>query len=653
MGGRHPARVFLRVSLVLVALAFALAAGAFFLFQSAALDAYVKDRAVPALSRKIGRDVSVGSVRARFLPTPRVEVRSIRIAGLAGEPPLLDVDRATTTVDLWRLVRTLGKEIRLPSVDLVEPTLNLVRASREGWTAADVAEGGTDTPSDRTVSFDKLTVGQGKVALFDRTGASTGTAAATPVAALSSIDGRVQRRGGPDRYQVDGRAAFASARQNTRFDLALEKQPSLKVAGTVSARDVELARLRSALPGRAGSIVTSGRVSAAAKLSTSDDGHYLADGNARFDDLVLRGKPARGSMNLAAEVDPDRAGAFSVRASSISLEGPGIDLAGNATMHGSPLAARLDLTGKLLDLDQLLSPPPGADRPAVPRASAERADGDIVPSDWRKSLGEASVAATLRFDRVVSAGLSVTDFSTRAELRDGLLRLADCSAHLYGGTAQLAGSEVDFRAPLPGWHLVSRVENVDLGMAMAEVAKRRPLEARVGSRLDLRGQGNDWQQLRGRVSGRGDASLSNPLLEADLVGRLVDALRSTLEQAGAGALAGKVPPSQRTRLGPLKVQFSVENGFMQLVQPLALEGAFGSASLDGRLGLDGRVDLRGTVRIAPELLAQMSSGRLRPQTPLSVPIVMSGTLGDPAITLSVNAADVARMLLGSPRLRLP
>jgi len=428
---------------------------------------------------------------------------------------------------------------------------------------------------------------------------------------------------------------------------------AFKVGGTVSARDVELARLRSALPGRVGLIVTSGLVSTEAKLSTSDQGHYLADGNVRVDELVLRGKSARGRADLAIAVDPDRAGAFSIRASSLSVEGPGIDLAGSGTMQSSPLAARLDLTGKLLDLDQLLSPAPGADRPAPLATEADGNNRDIVPSDWRRSLGEASVAAALRIDRVVSAGLAATDFSTRAELRNGMLKLADCSAHVYGGTAQLSGTEVDFRAALPGWHLVSRVQDVDLGLAMAEVAKRKPLDARVTSQLDLRGEGNNWQELRERVNGRGDAALSNAVLEADLVGRLVDALRSALEGAGVGPLGGQVPSSKRTRLGPLRAEFAVENGWMRLLQAIRIEGPFGSASLGGRLAIDGRVGLRGTVQIAPELLTQMSSGRLKPRSPLALPIDISGTLDDPAVTLSVNALDVARTLLGAPRIQLP
>jgi AsmA protein len=92
---------------------------------------------------------------------------------------------------------------------------------------------------------------------------------------------------------------------------------------------------------------------------------------------------------------------------------------------------------------------------------------------------------------------------------------------------------------------------------------------------------------------------------------------------------------------------------MRLEQPLGIEAPFGSASLGGRIGLDGRVDLRGTVQIAPELLAQMSSGRLKPQAPLALPIGIGGTLEQPAVTVSVNPVDIARTLLGAPQIPLP
>src|SRR5262249_21289373 len=153
---------------------------------------------------------------------------------------------------------------------------------------------------------------------------------------------------------LKGQAAFASSRPNVHCDITLADRLRA-VAGTISASDVELVRLRSAMPGRFDALVTSGLASVDAKLSTTGEGLYTASGKLRFDKLAVRRLSGTGGADLLLSVNRDRPEGFSLRTERMTLEGPGIDLAGTASIQGVPHSMRLDLAGKLLDLDELLS----------------------------------------------------------------------------------------------------------------------------------------------------------------------------------------------------------------------------------------------------------------------------------------------------------
>src|SRR4051794_31383739 len=90
--GRIIAWVGAAVVLVLGALALVL------ITQTSAVATYVTERALPGLSQRIGRQISVGSVRAKMLPMPRAELTNVTIAGAPGEPNLVEADRLRASV---------------------------------------------------------------------------------------------------------------------------------------------------------------------------------------------------------------------------------------------------------------------------------------------------------------------------------------------------------------------------------------------------------------------------------------------------------------------------------------------------------------------------------------------------------------------------
>jgi len=611
-----------------LALVLVVALGA--LFKSAVLEAYVRGRAVPALSRKLGRPIELGTVETSFFPGPAVDIRSIAVAGLSGEPPLVAIERARASAEFWRFLRTFGRDVRLTEVELVAPTLNLVRTDR-GFSASEVMQRASESPPEVDLSFSRVVVKNGTVLLVDQT-----TGSAQPSTAISSIDATIEENG-PARWSLKGQAAVASSRSNVQYDVSFADRPRA-VAGTISASDVELVRFRSAMPGGLGALVASGLASVDAKLSTTGGGLLAASGKLRFYKLVLRGgHPANGGADLLLSVSGERPESFSLRAEPMTLEGPGIDLAGTTLIQGAPFSMRLDLAGKLLDVDELLSPREPGPQPV---------EAGIVPGDLQRAMAEASVMAGFRIERVVDAELAVSDVVGEGKITDGVLTLTACSAKLYGGTAEVSGTEVDFRPDLPAWHVLSRLRDVDVGAATAQVAKRRPLEGRLVAEVDLRGEGNDWPSIRPRVTGHGDAEISSAALTIDLGAQVAASLRSAFAHVGLEDMVRPPPRAERTPLAPLKVAFAVEKGWIRLLKPVRVQAPFGSASLGGRVGLDGRLDLRGTLAAGPELVAKLSGGLLKSRATMTLPIEVAGTLSHPEVKLTVDPFDVGRKFLG-------
>jgi AsmA protein len=398
---------------------------------------------------------------------------------------------------------------------------------------------------------------------------------------------------------------------------------------------MELARLRGALPGRLGDLLSAGLVSFAGEIATDSAGKYVLKGKASTDELALRGQPASAHTDLTAAINPENLEEFVLEAQGIGVEGPGIRLGGNGAMRGSPLEARIDLRGPLLDLDTLLSV-----------QAAAPGSAELLPPSVRAALADVTVSATLGVDRVVRGGLTATDLRAKGELTRGVLTLSECAAHLYGGESDLSGTRIDFSVPRPDWQLAARLQNVDLGAAMIEVARRRPMDARLAAEVTLHGQGDQWPELRDTMSGHVQTTLSGAVIHIDFGGRIAAALRAMLDGVGMGNVIPELGLGPSTALGDVSLGGTIGGGWMRLDHPVRVAGAFGSASFDGRVGVDTRLDLKGKVRLLPALVARLVAGRPGPRAGLELPVEVTGTLPDPEVKLPTAPAELVRLLVG-------
>lgn len=639
---RGPARRVVLIALCAVLGAVVVVLG-LLVFDTSAIANHIKDRAVPGLAQKLGHELAVGPVRARILPRPHVEVSDVRVAGAPGEPDLLRAREADVTVELWPLLRSLGKDVRVSGVALHDTQLNLVKRRDSTWNYEDLERLTSGGDSGREYVVSELALRNVSVALYD---AAHG---ARPTVTLERIDATARDLGADLPLSLDFSASLASNAPNLEGKLQLDRLPEKlssgeypKLTGTLTLKDASLDRLSALLPARLDALASGGRLSFDAALSTAPDGAYTVNGQARLEAVRLRGQPARGGFAFTATASPAHLDATTLRIDRLALQGPGVDLGGSAQLASAPVRVRFDLKGSRLDLDQVLGLMPAS----AEKAPAE-ASGPLVSPEVRDQLAGVAVAGTVALGEVHSGALTAHDLRADVALDRGVLTVRQGTAALYDGAVKLDGTRINLLAERPIWDLKANLERVDLGQALAQVTREKPMTGRATATLELHGDGNDWQQLRQRLTGRGTLNVQDGSLATDLGGKVAGALSQGLSLAGKGGLAEKVQSAQGTPLKDLAGSFTVKDGWLHLSRPLGFTAPFGSASVSGQVALDRRLDLTGHIALAPDLVRRASGGRITPEGPVDVPLQLAGTLADPSVRVPLAPADVARQLASS------
>lgn len=599
--------------IVLIALGVVIAAAVVVvLVNPPALAEQAKERALPALSRRIGRVVTAGEARATLLPRIGVRIQDVVVAGdVPGGPPLAKAGEIFVAPRLWPLLRSRGQDIRLRAVEVrdVEVVVLQGRETPRGPSPPPEPGGGEGVEEeDRQLQLERVAVERGRLRWIDEQGREV-------VVSGISAEARDIRPGHPG--ELDLSAAVGSDNRNLKARLTIDWP---RVEGEASVDGLELARFAPFLP----EAVTGGAVSVQARISTLPDGNYSLEGPVRVPELRLGNRSLRSELHLAAVVPRSRPSDFEARLERVSIRGEGVELGGSATLEGME-RLRFALAGPRLEVGE----------------QDERA-----PS--RRPPPEMHVTGTLAVDRLAQGKFALADVKVRLELaRGGILTLHEATGRAYGGSVTASGTRVDLRQPVRRWHLETKLDSVDLSQAMVAFHGTAPLQGRLSGALSLDGEGNGWDELRENASGQGTVALTGgELTTGDFSRQVVESLLGAL--AGAGKReAARTPEftAGGAQLEDLRTSFRIEDGWMVLPRAIRLRAGFGEASVGGRIGLDRRLDLSGTVRLSPDLMASVTGGALRPAGGLEVPLAVSGTLSEPRVTLPPEA--VVRSVLRS------
>jgi AsmA protein len=616
------------ISAVMVVVVLLVAVG-IVLTHASAIATYVTERALPGLEARIGRKITIGAVRVRLLPNLHAEADHFTISGSGGEPPLVDAERITGTVQLWPLVRSFGRDVRIDDVKLVQPTVHLVRRANGTWSFTEVVDAittdsHTEGPSQKPPEISAVDVADGKVVVIDKTRAAL---------ALQHIDVKAR-----DLFQSSARLLLEAAlgptqsKHNVRADLKLAPTP----AGHVTLTSIAFAAFRGFLPQGIDSIVHQGTVTVDGDVHRSNDGALGVAGDLRLANLSLGGKPASGKSHFKGSLDP-RSEALTGSFDGLDIEAEGTRLGGSASFGTAPPRGEFDLAGDRLDLDAVIG--------GTAAGSEQPTQGeDWLPTDVRGRIAAVKVAGHLRLAKVTRGALELENLDARGDLQQGVFRLTDATARLYGGTLSLSGSSVDLRPPRPVWSLQAKLDGTDLGQSTEHVAKVRPLDGTLGGTLQLHGAGADWPNIRSTVTGQGDFLVRNATFSSDLQGRFADAFVHVVQFMEVGQGRGALPKTDKTQLGDLHANVVVENGWMRLTAPLDLKTPLGAVHVGGRVGLDRALDLTGNVELTPQFVQALTAGKIVPHAPVTVPVAVRGTASDPAFQVTMAPADVARLL---------
>lgn len=645
------------------------------LVQTGPVSQRVKDLVVPRASAALGREVTVQDAKVRLLPRPRVSLSRASVAGRPGEPPLVEVGSLDVALELWPLVRSLGKDVRVDGIRLVRPVLNLVRDEDGTWNYQGLGKGvqaepRASPPQDGTspsgaggvprskVVVNHAAIQDGSVKLVDRR--RSGEAAV----AVSRIDLAADHVGVGEPLSAELSAALAGEQKNFQAEIRASQLPESlatlgpglypKLSGTLVLTGLELARVRAFLPAKLTGVMSGGRVDASAKLGT-EAGKYRVDGNGRLSQVRLRGEPAQGGFDIHAVADP-ASGAVHLAIEKLDLKGPGMDLGGDAAIEvppssrstagrkAAPTAVRFAIAGPLLDLGQVLG--------LLPEQPKEEEQKPIaLTAAQRRAVEAFDVRGTLDIEKVVKGAFVADDFKAQAALDHGVFVLPEAHAGFFGGRVDAAGTRVDLAPALPTWNLKAKLDGVDLGQALTALSGSAPVVGKATGALDLDGAGVDWASLKKALTGQGALSVKEgALTTTDLGGKVLGAVSQGLRAAGKGAAASQVGGTTgKTELRDIAAEFTVKDGAMALTKPLSFAAPFGTTNLGGKIGLGGELALQGTASLSKEALQRMAGGAgIAIPASLNVPLGLGGTLTQPSVNVNAEQA-VAGLVTGAAR----
>ncbi len=309
----------------------------------------------------------------------------------------------------------------------------------------------------------------------------------------------------------------------------------------------------------------------------------------------------------------------------------------------------VDLVVPILDVDEILSFLPAST--ATPQPAAAPASG-AAPS----TLREVTVRGSLAVNEAKAMNLKLTGARARLELTEGVARLHEVSARLYGGT--LAG---DVTAGLvdagPPFAMNGKVQGVDFNALCSDFSKdlRGLIFGTLETSLDVKGRGLDTPALRKNLTGGAILALRNGKLTSF---GFLKQLAQVLEAAGGRGI-GK----DETPFDSLTATFDIGNG-RAATKDLRLDSADLDINGKGAIGLDQSIGMDVGVVLSEAVSADMvaKTAKLRSfvnrKGELALDLKVGGTLQKPSIgvdpkmlkraaedALKKKATDVLRHLL--------
>jgi len=278
-------------------------------------------------------------------------------------------------------------------------------------------------------------------------------------------------------------------------------------------------------------------------------------------------------------------------------------------------AVKFDLVVDTLDADRYLPPPPPpgmpvpVTQPARPLKSAEAAK----PLDANGTLSVGSIHFS---------PLDLTNVRVTVATTDQVMHIFPLKAQIYGG--QYSGDvTMDNRTPTPALSLDEHLSGIDVGKLMAGGSKYMHVSGRGNVDLKATARGEGADAILKTLNGKFDLNVADGAVEGIDLGYAL---------AQAEALIGKhelsnAPNTKRTKFDALKMSADISAGIAS-THDLTLSSQVLKITGQGNANLPAK-----TVDLALVADTLKTAGN----TPLKIPVRVTGSLTDPTVKPDVEA----------------
>jgi AsmA protein len=341
------------------------------------------------------------------------------------------------------------------------------------------------------------------------------------------------------------------------------------------------------------------------------------------------------AVKLTAEVERSGKG-LKVALSRLAVNLLGDALVGKGELalagEGKQRTTRFDaeLAGERLDLDRLLLAGPAEQKP-VPKAAAKPAQAAQGGNPFAGLSGEARLRLGLLRMKKVEA----REVRLRVKVQEDAVSLEEAKLQAFGGSVDASGTAAKLAHPEEPFKVAARVKGISAEAAQALFTEKKVISGALDAELQLTGAGTSRAAIEKSLNGKLEGVLRDGVFHGkDLVAGV------------AGPLAGKLPFAKKvteggsTSLGK-ELPFSVKiaDGMARLEKPLSFETGQGKVELGGGARLDGTLEMPATVALAPDVIARITGGKVKPDAPVPLTFRLAGPASSPRLEgLSVDAA---------------
>jgi AsmA protein len=309
----------------------------------------------------------------------------------------------------------------------------------------------------------------------------------------------------------------------------------------------------------------------------------------------------------------------------------GLKMAGHAA---ASFAGKKPSLSASLDIDKLdvkaLMPPPATDAEANTAAEQPPAQGSPKAAEgWSKKPFDFSVLQKLdadlklTIDTLTQESLTLKNVQLAMKLHHGKLDGTLNQAKLEDGSLS-ASFVLDSSRELPRWDKKLTLNNLPFEALTGPFMEKARIHGKTNGNLSFQGAGNSLHEWIHSLSGNGQLTLSDGIIEGYALPRLFRHVKSSYDPS----------VERNTPFSKMAMDFTADQGIIQL-HSMQLEAPLLQAHATGKVSLKGRhLDIYTTPKIVPKLDSENTADT----GGVMVPLRISGPWNNITITPDLQAA---------------